>query len=173
MKTKYKILIAKIIYRILKLFFINDSRKVTRNGINWFLELNEGIDLSIFLFGNFEKSILRNAKKLLKNYELDIIDIGSNMGVHTLNFAKNFQNSKVYSLEPTDFAFEKLLKNVSLNLNLKNISIHQIYINDNKKRPAHIYSSWNLKSDNEQKNIYTDKSVNILELKNQLTKLKA
>ena len=53
MKTKYKILIAKIIYRILKLFFINDRRKVSRNGINWFLELNEGIDLSIFLFGNF------------------------------------------------------------------------------------------------------------------------
>ena len=97
MKTKYKILIAKIIYKILKLFFINDRRKVSRNGINWLLDLNEGIDLSIFLFGNFEKSILRNAKKLLKNNELDIIDIGSNMGVHTLNFAKNFQNSKVYS----------------------------------------------------------------------------
>ena len=67
MKTKYKILIAKIIYKILKLFFINDRRKVSRNGINWLLDLNEGIDLSIFLFGNFEKSILRNGKKLLKN----------------------------------------------------------------------------------------------------------
>ena len=162
MKTKYKILIAKIIYKILKLFFINDRRKVSRNGINWLLELNEGIDLSIFLFGNFEKSILRNAKKLLKNNELDIIDIGSNMGVHTLNFAKHFQNSKVYSLEPTDFAFEKLLKNVSLNPNLKNISAHQVYINDNKKRPTQIYSSWNLKSDNEKhnKHLGIKKSIN-------------
>ena len=82
--------------------------------------------------------------------------------MYTLNFAKNFQNSKVYSLELTDFAFEKLLKNISLNLNLKNISTHQIYINDNKKRPAHIYSSWNLKSDNEKhyKHLGIKKSIN-------------
>jgi hypothetical protein len=36
------------------------------------------------------------------------------MGVHTLFFAKVFKKSKIYSIEPTDFAFKKLKKNVRL-----------------------------------------------------------
>ena len=27
------------------------------------------------------------------------------MGVHTLNLAKKFRNSKIYSIEPTNYAF--------------------------------------------------------------------
>ena len=54
MKTKYKIFIAKVLYFIIKLFNRNDQKVVSRNGINWFLDLNEGIDLSIYIFGNFE-----------------------------------------------------------------------------------------------------------------------
>ena len=53
MKTKYKIFIAKVLYFIIKLFNRNDQKIVSRNGINWFLDLNEGIDLSIYIFGNF------------------------------------------------------------------------------------------------------------------------
>ena len=50
----YKIYIAKVLYFIIRLFNRNDQKIVSRNGINWFLDLNEGIDLSIYIFGNFE-----------------------------------------------------------------------------------------------------------------------
>ena len=81
------------------------------------MNLNEGIDLSIFLFGKFENSILDVAKYLVKK-KIAIVDIGSNMGVHSLRLAKIFNTSSVYSIEPTDFAYNKL-KNISLINRLK------------------------------------------------------
>ena len=144
MKTKYKIYLAKIIYFLVKIFTRKDNIIVRRNGINWSLELNEGIDLSIFIFGNFEKSILATSKKLIQNEKIDIIDIGSNIGVHTLNFAISFKNSKIYSIEPTDFAFKKLKRNLSLNPLVKNVLASQFFISEQKQKPAEIYSSWNL-----------------------------
>lgn len=146
MKTKYKIVFAKILYTLVKIFMFRDNVTVKRNGINWQLELNEGIDLSIFIFGNFEKSILKTSKKLIEDEPIDIIDIGSNMGVHTLNFALNFKTSKIYSIEPTNFAFKKLLKNLSLNPSIKNVLTNQYFISNKEIKPREIYSSWNLKS---------------------------
>ena len=136
MKTKYKIYIAKVLYFIIRLFNRNDQKIVSRNGINWFLDLNEGIDLSIYIFGNFEKSILNTSKKLIQNEQIDIIDIGSNIGVHSLNFAFNFKNSKIYSIEPTNFAFKKLLKNLSLNPKIQNVLTNQLFIAEDKNKPG-------------------------------------
>ena len=69
-KTKHKLKIASIIFKIIKFFFkIFDDKKdlhnlfIKRNGINWKLDLSEGIDLTIFLFGNSEKN-LNNLQKL-------------------------------------------------------------------------------------------------------------
>ena len=50
------------------------------------LDLNEAINLSIFIFGKFEPSIHKIVKKLLVDDSKvkDIIDIGANCGSHTL-----------------------------------------------------------------------------------------
>ena len=45
MKTKNKILIAKILSKLLT-FFISKNQIVVRNNIKWSLDLDEGIDLS-------------------------------------------------------------------------------------------------------------------------------
>ena len=165
MKTKYKIFIAKVLYFIIKLFNRNDQKVVSRNGINWFLDLNEGIDLSIYIFGNFEKSILNTSKKLIQNDQIDIIDIGSNIGVHSLNFAFNFKNSKIYSIEPTNFAFKKLLKNLSLNPKIQNVIENQLFITEEKNKPEKIYSSWDLKqgSKKHKKHLGIKKSTSLAE----------
>ena len=87
---------------------------MVRDKINWKLDLSEGIDLSIFLFGNFENELILMIEKLSNKKEFDIIDIGANIGVHTLQFAKNYEKAKIYSIEPTLFAYEKLKINVDL-----------------------------------------------------------
>ena len=108
------------------IFFLGKFKvRVKRNQIDWELDLREGIDLTIFIFNNFEKSILEISKKLIGIKKIDIIDIGSNMGVHTLNFAKQYKNSKIYSIEATNFAFDKLIKNINLNKNLNNIYLYK------------------------------------------------
>ena len=149
MKTKHKILIAKMISNLIT-FIYKNKVLAKRNGIYWSLNLNEGIDLSIFLFGKFENSILDMAKYLIRNKNIDILDIGSNMGVHSLRLAKIFKNSTIYSIEPTDFAYKKLLKNISLNYGIKNIKTFQYFITEKNIKPKKIYSSWELRNRNEK-----------------------
>ena len=149
MKTKQKIFIAKIISRLVIFFLGKFKVRVKRNDINWELDLREGIDLTIFIFNNFEKDILKISKKLIKNSQIDIIDIGCNMGVHSLNFARSYKNSKIFSIEATNFAYNKLLKNLNLNPKINNVDPYQLFLTNKSSKQRHVYSSWNL--DNNKK----------------------
>ena len=134
MKTKYKILLAKVLSKLLTTF-ISKNQTVVRNKINWSLDLDEGIDLSVFLFGTSERKIL-NLKKLLskKNNSLTIIDIGANIGSVSLLLAKTFENSKIFAIEPTDYAFNKLSNNLKLNKKKeKKVFLRQLFITNQKK----------------------------------------
>lgn len=148
MKTKYKILIAKIIFKMISFIGLNLNFNCTRNKINWSLDLSEAIDLSIYLFGKFEHEIVEAAKEMNLPENQKIIDIGANVGVQTLQFANKFQNSQIYSIEPTDFAFDKMLNNLKLNPKLSDRIVPlQVYLTCNKdKKPDNVYSSWNVNS---------------------------
>ena len=142
MKTKNKIQIAKIISFFLTFFYKKNQIHI-KNKIKWCLDLNEGIDLSIFLFGTSEKKI-NSLKKLFKlNEKLIIIDIGANIGSISLPLAKIFNKSKIFAIEPTNYAFKKLTKNLNLNKYLKkNISLNQLFLSKINK-PTKVWSSWN------------------------------
>lgn len=150
MQTFYKIFIAKIILKILSMFALNLKINCKRNGLNWCLDLNEGIDLSIFIFGRFEYEIIKTIKdlKLDNKKNINIIDIGSNIGAQTLQMATHLKNATIYSIEPTNFAFKKLLLNVNSNPMIKKkIFPSQVLLTDNSKLiPTKIHSSWNLTS---------------------------
>ena len=79
-----------------------------------------------------------------------LFDIGSNMGVHSLRLAKIFKNSTIYSIEPTDFAYKKLLKNISLNSEIKNINTSQYFLTASNIKPKKVYSSWELETKNKK-----------------------
>ena len=161
MKTKSKIFIAKIISKLIT-FFISKNQTVVRNKIKWNLNLNEGIDLSIFLFGNSEKKILNLSKLFSKrNDPLIIIDIGANIGSVSLILAKKFKDSKVYAIEPTNYAFNKLSTNLDLNDDLKDrVFLKQLFVSENKK-PQKVWSSWNFEKSNNkhQKHMGTLKEI--------------
>ena len=146
MKTKYKIYFAKIIYNFLKLFLKRNNLIISRKNLKWSIDISEAIDLHLFLFGYFEKEIFLTAKLLNLSNKNCILDIGANFGVQSLQFANMFPNSMIYSIEPTNFAFEKMLKNIDLNpICKKNIFPEQLFIsNDVNNIPENIYSSWSL-----------------------------
>ena len=161
MKTKYKIHIAKILSKLL-FFFISKNQIVERNRIKWNLDLDEGIDLSVYLFGTSERKI-SNLKKLLieKDKSLIFIDIGANIGSVSLALAKIFKNSKIFAIEPTNYAYEKLSANLSLNKELENrVFLRQLFLT-NTKKPQKVWSSWNFdKSNNKhQKHLGTLKEI--------------
>ena len=110
MKTKHKILFAKIIFKIISIVKKKKIIKVKKNGINWELDLSEGIDLSIFIFGKFEYEIIKTISKHKLSKKPIFFDLGANIGVQTLQLTQYFKDSIVHSFEPTNFGFNKLKK---------------------------------------------------------------
>ena len=154
--TKIKLVIAKLLYRLLRLLGFSNQQYVNRNGIFYELDLSEGIDLHIFLFGNFQDHIFNH-----KLYQLPknavIFDIGANIGDTTLNFAKLVKQGKVYAFEPTDYAWQKLIRNVSLNPSLYHRIIpYKVFIADETKDNSDLiaYSSWKVDSHDKKSHPY-------------------
>ena len=148
MKTVTKIRLASAMYRVIstarKLAGTNDSAQVVRKGLSWHLDLSEGIDLAIFAFGQFENETARALASLIQPGAV-VLDIGANIGAHTLPLARLVGPSgKVYAFEPTQYAFGKLKKNLALNPALVNrVVAEQLRLtNSGGDDAGEIYSSW-------------------------------
>ena len=153
LNTSQKIFIASLISKILIFFFGNKKRIIERNKIRYFVDLNEGIDLGIFLNIKNEKKIFNIVKILGKH--ITIIDIGSNIGSVTLPLAKIFSKSKVISIEPTFYAFSKLKKNINLNPILKKrIKLENVFVSNQNKIVNKVHSSWNLSNDSKKHKVH-------------------
>lgn len=149
--TKSKIRLAAFIAfwitRIRLLFGLPTVFNCKRMDINWNIDLNEGIDFSIFLLGGFEPLTLKQYYKIIRPSSV-ILDIGANIGSHTLHFAKIAgEKGCVFPFEPTDSAFDRLKTNISLNPTLApHIHPQQMMLveDSNFKLPQSIPSSWPL-----------------------------
>ena len=94
---------------------LSDRVRLKRRAIHWDLDLAEGIDLSIYLLGAFEPRLVGTYRKLIRPGAC-ILDIGANIGSHTLQFAQLVgERGKVVAYEPTAYAFDKLQTNLRLN----------------------------------------------------------
>ena len=141
--------IASLILYLLRVFIPklnkNPRLKANRKGINWELELSEGIDLSIYVFGCFEMETAKALKKHISSNSC-ILDIGANIGAHTLPIASLLgEEGKVLAIEPTKFAFDKLKANLKLNKNLSHcVETYQVMLveNDDPNNKTELYSSW-------------------------------
>jgi FkbM family methyltransferase len=148
MKTVIKMQLATGIYKIIsgarKLVGAGDFVRVVRKGITWELDLSEGIDLAIFVFGRFESETAKSLETLVQPGAI-VLDIGANIGAHTLPLARLVgPKGKVYAFEPTDYAFGKLKRNIELNPELApRLVAKQIRLtNPEAADPGEIYSSW-------------------------------
>src|SRR2546429_242397 len=121
--TKTKIALASMAYRVIaagRAVLGRDDHVITeRGGLKWDLDLREGIDFSIYLLGAFERSTVVTLQKLAISGGV-IFDIGANIGAHTLGLARSAgAKGRVFAIEPSDFAFTKLKRNLALNPELE------------------------------------------------------
>jgi FkbM family methyltransferase len=151
--TKTKVALAGAAYRVISfgrsVVGKNDQALVERHGIRWHLDLREGIDFSIYLLGAFEPGTQATLEKLVRPGDL-AFDIGANIGAHTLGIAQSVgPQGQVFAFEPSDFAFEKLCRNLALNPDLSaRTSPQQILLaaSSSGRREPEIYASWPLQS---------------------------
>ncbi len=142
--TRGKLFIARAMYVMLKIVLRNDHYSIQRGGIYYEVALSEGIDLSLFLFGSFQGYIVGN-KYFSLPIDAVVFDVGANIGSMTLKYAQIAKRGRIYAFEPTDFAFNKLLRNISMNPELsKRIRPVQYFISDHSEMECHIkaYASW-------------------------------
>jgi FkbM family methyltransferase len=119
LQTKHKILLASLAFRVVRL-----SRKILgkelqgqfkRNSFQWQLDLREVIDFMIYISGGFETYLSRFIRRNVKVGDV-VMDIGANIGAHTLTMGQSVGTSgKAYAVEATEYAFNKLQKNIQLN----------------------------------------------------------
>ncbi|HVT73233.1 MAG TPA: FkbM family methyltransferase [Lacunisphaera sp.] len=144
-----KILIARQLNRLLRLGRRACGRdmhaRCRRRGLNWALDLDEGIDLSIYLLGAYEPRTLRAYEPLVAPGAV-VFDIGANIGAHTLHFARLVGPAgRVVAFEPTDFACAKLRANLALNPALAGrVDVRQLFLVADRSvpAPAAVAASW-------------------------------
>lgn len=151
MRTARKIALAKALYRALsaarKAVGKADKVVTRRQGICYELDLCEGVDLTIYVLGAFEPSTRRALAAYVKP-GMTVLDVGANIGSHTLHLARLVGSSgSVHAFEPTAFAYAKLLRNLSLNPELASrVTAHQCFLTREASNdvPQNVYSSWPL-----------------------------
>lgn len=151
MKTAHKIALARLAYRIVgtvrALGGKTDRCVVKRGGVTYDLDLGQGIDFAIYLGNIFERGT-RRALSNLVSPSATVLDIGANVGAHTLHLAQCVgPQGRVLAFEPTEFAYRKLSRNLELNPALGGrVSSHHCFLaaEDEANIPSAIYSSWPL-----------------------------
>lgn len=142
--TESKIKLARVLYRLLKLAGFQDNQLVTRAGVRFQLDLREGIDLSIFLFGGFQNHVVSVSPGVP---DAVIFDVGANIGAITLPLARRHPCAQLHSFEPTYYALEKLRRNLELNPTLAaRVTVNPCFIGSTSgtTHEAQAYASWRL-----------------------------
>ena len=110
----------------------NRNRAVIKakvDGIIYQLDLNELIDRSIFYEGCFEPMTTAVINKYV-NPGMTVLDIGANIGCHTLRLAKLVgKNGKVIAFEPMSWAYLRLKRNIELN-DFNNIILEKLALSN-------------------------------------------
>jgi len=151
MKTATKIGIATALHEVVRfgrgLAGRPDKGIFSRRGITYDLDLAQGIDFAIYLGGMFERTTAVALAGLTEPSSL-VLDIGANIGAHTLLLASLVgAGGRVMAFEPTDFAFRKLRRNLDLNPQLASrVETLRCFLtaSDGTSVPGAIYSSWPL-----------------------------
>lgn len=112
--TRIYIYIAEVLYFFTTIIYGKKPRIITRHGITYEVDLSEGTDLSLFLFGSFQKHVT-SSKLITIPKDAIIIDVGANFGLMSLPFAELAPEGKVYAIEPAPYAIAKLKRNLDLN----------------------------------------------------------
>lgn len=147
--TRIYIYIAKVLYFFVTIVYGKKPRLITRNNIKYEVDLLEGTDLSLFLFGSFQKHVTKS-KLITIPKDAVIFDVGANFGLMSLPFAQAAPEGKVYAFEPAHYAIAKLRRNLSLNPELaKRIEVINTFVSARSSEHSEMkaFASWKVNNE--------------------------
>jgi FkbM family methyltransferase len=87
-------------------------------------DLASYIDRQVYLYGDYEASYLRALKTFLPQSRLRVaLDIGANIGTHSVAFARFF--AAVHAFEPNPTLWPNIERHISIN-RLSNVEVHKL-----------------------------------------------
>jgi FkbM family methyltransferase len=105
-------------------FYSNRSiRTAERNDLNYRLDISCLIDHSLYFY-SLEEPTWDNLFRVVER-DFVVMDIGANIGFHTLNFARLCSEGHVFAFEPDSLSFQILTTNIQNN-DFKNITASSI-----------------------------------------------
>jgi FkbM family methyltransferase len=124
LSTAAKLTIARALRRVVGVWLSfsgsgADGRQVvcTRQGVRWCLDLDEGVQLALYL-GVYERSTTRALARMAPTGAV-VVDIGANIGAQALPLAHRLgPGARVIAVEPADSAVARLRANLELNPDL-------------------------------------------------------
>ena len=97
---------------------------VVNNGVAFSGDIGSYIDRQVYLFGDYEEQCIDQFISLVpQNRRHLILDVGANVGTHSLSFARLFD--KVHAFEPNPMLWPAFEQNMGLN-DLRNVSLHKV-----------------------------------------------
>jgi len=95
--------------RLLAPFGLRSSRTIA--GHRFFFDPSTDIGAEILVTGQFERNAIAQCANFI-GHDGIVVDVGANIGIHTVHFAGMVRSGKVISFEPSRATFANLLENV-------------------------------------------------------------
>ncbi|MDY6906511.1 MAG: FkbM family methyltransferase [Thermodesulfobacteriota bacterium] len=151
---RIKLFFARIIYSFFRILLKKDVFIIKRKGISYSINLSEGIDLALFLFGRFQPYI-SNSRYYTLPEDAVVFDIGANIGAMTLKFAQDVPKGHIYAFEAIPSVYTRLVQNISLNPVLSGrITPVNMLVSDSTGEidiPQTMCASWNVCGQNQNR----------------------
>jgi FkbM family methyltransferase len=105
---------------------------VRNDGLIFAGNIDSFIDRQVYLFGNYEEKAIRLfLSSIIPGRRGTVLDIGANVGTHSLAFARHFRN--VLSFEPNPTLWSAFERNISLN-GAGNITLNKVGLGETEGR---------------------------------------
>jgi FkbM family methyltransferase len=104
----------------------------TRDGRQFYADLNTGMEMTLFFLGEYEKILTEKFAGLIREGDV-CLDVGANFGWYTTLFRKFCGASgEVHAFEPVPATFNQLKRNCSLISEGQNVFINNLALGDRK-----------------------------------------
>jgi FkbM family methyltransferase len=144
---KYSDLIIKTDIQKIEITSSNVKMTSKKFGVNMILPKHDhrSAPLECINFNSCEENELEVIMEMLPKRG-NFIDIGANIGWHSLIIAKKFKKIKVYAFEPIKKTYNSLIQNIKLN-SIKNINPYNFgFFNESKKISFYTYKEGSVNS---------------------------